>query len=218
VTEAINEHVWLGDEGILCFPASNNHWSRLGWSAYFSDETAAADGTVFVRFGRDSMIPLDTFPAQLKAPLVVHDVVARAAGGTAVALVVRALPLARMEAAANLRYARLADVGPDDFPFTVHKAELQAPQPGSRWATVPEHKRRPRRPSLRVDIPDSPKKPDRFYQRVAELYLRASTQTSRPAEELAEANGVPVSTVHRWIKEARRRDILPPGQRGKGSQ
>jgi hypothetical protein len=218
VTEAINEHVWLGDEGILCFPPPNSTWSRLGWSAYFSDETTAVDGKVFVRFGRDSSIPLDSFPAEFKMPLVVHDVVARATGGTAVAAVVRALPLARMEAAANLRYARLADVGADDFPFLVADAERQAPHPLSRWAAPPEHKRRPRRAPLRIDVPSGTKKPDRFYQRVAELYLKASSQSSRPAETLADANGVPVTMVHRWVREARRRDILPPGQRGKGSQ
>jgi len=32
---------------------------------------------------------------------------------------------------------------------------------------------------------------------------------------LAEANGVPVSTVHRWVKEARRRGFLPPGRPGR---
>jgi transposase len=36
-----------------------------------------------------------------------------------------------------------------------------------------------------------------------------------PAQTIAEANGVPVTTVHRWIREARRRGSLPPA-RGKG--
>ena len=31
--------------------------------------------------------------------------------------------------------------------------------------------------------------------------------------ELAEINGVPPTTVHRWIKEARRRGLLGPGRR-----
>lgn len=216
VTEAINEHFWLGSEGVLCFPAADNPWSRRGWAAYFSDETDAVDAAILVRFGRSSMITLDSYPAQLKTPLVVHELLVRtgAGGGTAVAAAVRTLPLTRMEAAANIRLGHLPDVEPDDFPFLITSAEWQAPHPLSRWAAQPEGKRRPRRPSLRIEVPPDRKKPDRFYQRVADLYLWLSSQSSRPAEDLAEANGVPASTVHRWIKEARRRDILTFG-RGK---
>ena len=37
----------------------------------------------------------------------------------------------------------------------------------------------------------------------------------RPAQELAEANHVPVATVHRWIREAKvRRLLLLPAHRG----
>lgn len=220
MTEAINEHFWLGDEGVLCFPAADDPWSRLGWAAYFSDETAAVDVAVWVRFGRSSMGPLDAYPAQLKTPLVVHELVVRtgAGGGTAVAAAVRTLPLTRMEAAANIRLGHLSDVEPGDFPFLAADAARTAPDPGSSWAARPEAARRPRRPPLRIQVPPDRKKPDRFYQRVADLYLWLSSQSSRPAEDLAEANGVPVSTMHRWIKEARRRDILSPGQRGKGSE
>ncbi len=38
---------------------------------------------------------------------------------------------------------------------------------------------------------------------------------NRPAVELAEVNGVPVTTAHRWVKEARRRGFLPPGRKGR---
>lgn len=219
MTEAINEHFWLGDEGVLCFPAADNHWSRLGWAAYFSDETDAVDAAVWVRFGRSSMVPLDTYPAQLRTPLVAHELVVRtgAGGGTALGAAVRTLPLTRMEAAANIRLGHLPDIKPDDFPFRVGDAAHTAPHPASGWAARPEQVRRPRRPSLRIEVPSDRKKPDRFYQRVADLYLWLSSQSSRPAEDLAEANGVPASTVHRWIKEARRRDILTFG-RGRESR
>lgn len=56
---------------------------------------------------------------------------------------------------------------------------------------------------------------DDFYRQVGRAYLDLAQTTSRPAAELAEANEVPVSTVHRWVKEARRRGVLPPGRPGK---
>jgi hypothetical protein len=54
-----------------------------------------------------------------------------------------------------------------------------------------------------------------FYKRVADVYRELVGWTNRPAVELAEANGVPVTTAHRWVKEARRRGFLPPGQKGR---
>jgi hypothetical protein len=57
--------------------------------------------------------------------------------------------------------------------------------------------------------------PDTFYRRVAEVYRAVSAETNRPAVVIAESSGVPVATVRRWINEARRREFLPPGQRGR---
>lgn len=74
---------------------------------------------------------------------------------------------------------------------------------------------RERAPSLRLAIPQGRRRPDDFYQRVGELYTRltSSGRSQRPAADIAKANAVPVSTVHRWIKEARNRGLLAPGQR-----
>jgi hypothetical protein len=49
---------------------------------------------------------------------------------------------------------------------------------------------------------------DGFYQAVAEEY----EENSAPgfAKRMAAQEDVPVTTVHRWIKEARRRGFLPP--------
>jgi hypothetical protein len=58
-------------------------------------------------------------------------------------------------------------------------------------------------------------KPDSFYQQVAQDYLDAASVSPRPAVNLAKGAGVPVSTVHGWVKEARRRGFLPPGQKGR---
>jgi hypothetical protein len=68
--------------------------------------------------------------------------------------------------------------------------------------------------SLRLRIPPGTKRPDSFYRRVAELYSALSASgTHRPAQMIAEANDVPVTTVRRWIKEARARNVLAPADR-----
>jgi hypothetical protein len=51
-----------------------------------------------------------------------------------------------------------------------------------------------------------------MYERVAMLYSRCVAGGVRPAKAIAEANGVPVGTVHRWIREARRRGVLAPAR------
>jgi len=65
-----------------------------------------------------------------------------------------------------------------------------------------------------LHVPDAPYGDD-FYRQVAAAYSSLASQINRPAAELAEANNRPVTTVHTWIKEARRRGFLPPGHRGK---
>ncbi|MEU4235110.1 hypothetical protein AB0F17_63490 [Nonomuraea sp. NPDC026600] len=67
-----------------------------------------------------------------------------------------------------------------------------------------------RQPLRRPDGSD----PDTFYQEVAQAYRSAAMESQRPAAVLAEEAGVPVTTVHRWIREARRRGSLPPGRKG----
>jgi hypothetical protein len=66
-------------------------------------------------------------------------------------------------------------------------------------------------------VPNDLKKPDAFYALVAELYTAlADSGSRRPAQEIADANkSVEVTTVHRWIKEARRRGLLGSGRKGK---
>lgn len=57
------------------------------------------------------------------------------------------------------------------------------------------------------------KRPDEFYRAVAEAYSWLAGRGRRPAPELAAINGVPPTTIHRWVKEARRRGLLGPGRR-----
>jgi hypothetical protein len=71
------------------------------------------------------------------------------------------------------------------------------------------------RRSLTIDDPGGYRKPDEFYRHVADLYLHLAAVSGRPAHELAQANNVPVATVHRWIREAKTRQILLlPAHRG----
>lgn len=59
----------------------------------------------------------------------------------------------------------------------------------------------------------SGKRPDAFYRAVAEAYSWLAGHVRRPAVELAAINDVPPTTIHRWVKEARRRGLLGPGRR-----
>lgn len=73
-----------------------------------------------------------------------------------------------------------------------------------------------KRPSMKLRIPTTRKKPNSFYQGVAYRQGWLVDEGVRnPASVIAEANDVPVTTVHRWIKEARARGLLPAGQKGR---
>lgn len=78
----------------------------------------------------------------------------------------------------------------------------------------PERRRKGRRSTLTLPRPDGAN-PEQFYERVANVYRLAATETARPAVRIAEASDVPVATVRRWINEARRRGFLPKGRPGR---
>ena len=67
-------------------------------------------------------------------------------------------------------------------------------------------------PKFRIKVPKGRKRPDSFYREVASLFSIAAASGSRPAERIAKANRVPPSTVHRWVKEARRRGVMSPAR------
>jgi hypothetical protein len=58
-------------------------------------------------------------------------------------------------------------------------------------------------------------KGDEFYRRIGEVYGKAAVASTRPAADLAKVWEVPVTTVHRWVREARRRGHLPPAEPGR---
>ncbi len=57
--------------------------------------------------------------------------------------------------------------------------------------------------------------PDSFYERVVVAYQAYLSAGASPAQAIAKDSGAPVTTVHRWIREARRRGLLAPA-RSKG--
>ncbi|GIG61621.1 hypothetical protein Lfu02_59930 [Longispora fulva] len=133
----------------------------------------------------------------------------------------RAIPVGRIEAAANAQLAivddrvvQAAPLGPKD-----RSGPARPPHTlDAGWETS-DPGRAARRPteagSARLAHDGSGRRPDEFYRDVARAYRDLAQSSHRPAAELAAANGVPATTAHRWIKEARRRGFLPPGRPGK---
>lgn len=134
---------------------------------------------------------------------------------TAAAL--RAVPIGRIEAAINgtpllLAAARRAAEQEDpvlerleDPAMRSYLDALKAKK--GETAEAPDAPRPLQRPN-RSD-------PERFYGEVAERYLALVQRTAKPAVVMAEESGVPVATARRWINEARRRGLLPPGRQGR---
>lgn len=90
--------------------------------------------------------------------------------------------------------------------------------------TTPEHWPPPGRlvadagpkPALKLaGVNSTGKRPDAFYQAVAVAYRWLAHNSSKPTTALAEANHVPRSTAVGWIRIARSRGFLQPGQSGK---
>jgi hypothetical protein len=165
-----------------------------GWVGCAVDDAAP----FYVRFALDEQGRL--------TPVELH----LAPGATITTLVLGRLPLVDLDLEVNegpirqLLVDRLNEKAPD----------LSA----ALAATVPKPK--PRAPVRLVTsalLVQPHKRPyaDEFYQAVARLYRRLARETNRPAVVIAEANSVPLTTAHRWVKEARERGHLPPGQKGR---
>jgi len=143
----------------------------------------------------------------------------------------RDLPLGAWEAQMNapevaaLLRERFAEDGPyaieelawerydiEPMPSDADDGALEFQFPGAgRWPAVAV----PLEPQLDLGASSGGrgKRPDEFYRSVAEAYSWLAGRVRRPAVELAAVNGVPSTTIHRWVKEARRRGVLGPGRR-----
>jgi hypothetical protein len=121
----------------------------------------------------------------------------------------RSVPIAEAETVVNLPEVRrgvLEHLYDDD-------AELDLPAAATDIQDGFEQEKRTLR-KLRLGKPVAAGRryPDEHYRRVAEAYLAAVSSGGAPNQMIAVANGVPVTTVRRWVAEARRRGFLSPAQ------
>jgi hypothetical protein len=187
-----------------------------GWAAYFPDgNTGRRPVTILMRFGArnraedGSDLPID------EAPIEIRELQVLAAPGVDLgSAVLRRIPFERIEAAVNqprhrkvlARYVKHWRVVADSMP-NVRTAEH--PTPHQSWAMTPREPVPNPRPDLRLPLEIDPRnRPDAFYAAVADAFLWLASVSPRPAQELATANGVPVTTVHRWVREAKSRGLL----------
>jgi hypothetical protein len=180
-----------------------------GWFEWRSDPAIAT--RVFVRFKDDG-----------RGRLEVSDLRVTAREGTVTSATLRSIAIGQIEAAANSQLTMLDD-NVVRIPTRTRRRARRAPDVLGGWDAPEPRAARPRPQSRRVSgvIPEeSPAsarrgRSDEFYENVAAVYQELARSSPRPASQIAEANDVPVTTVHRWIKEARRRGILGPGRPGK---
>ncbi len=86
---------------------------------------------------------------------------------------------------------------------------------GARQPRAPQRETEPDLSDLRVSVPEGRSYGDSFYWKVGRLYAVLARNVSNPVASIAKANEIPVSTVQRWVREARRRGFLSAGLPGK---
>lgn len=101
---------------------------------------------------------------------------------------------------ADMLFAQLETTGVPQAPMP----DVEALEP----AQVPEV-------DARLDVPPARPFGDDFYREVADIYRQLAWRTRGVAGAIADANGVEVTQVHRWVKVARAKGFLPPTTRGK---
>lgn len=187
-----------------------------GWSVYrcpAGGPSGLADFSLFVRLGHLGQGGQGREP---NPPIVVREVLLSLPDGSIGGRLLRDLPLTKIEAAANrpVFYRAVLDlvlaehVGMIPFPWS------SGPDADSSWWFAEPEK--PRAPRLKLRVPAGRGRPDEFYQAVAERFAYLQTVSQSPARDLAAANDVEVTTVHGWVKEARRRGLLASGERSRG--
>jgi hypothetical protein len=125
----------------------------------------------------------------------------------------RSIPLDQLETRINQRadWPKEVAPGPDEggssHPLTVAGDGYLTAQ-SDQLAELVTDERGDRPPLRRPDGTD----PEGFYALVAVAY-REALAAPAPAKALADEAGVPVPTVHRWVREARRRGLLAPAKK-----
>jgi hypothetical protein len=121
---------------------------------------------------------------------------------------------------AAAHYAYGPNVGSPHRPDNWVARMIYAQIPGSGIDQVPMPRRRPPpkmppSPDATLTVPTARPYGDDFYRQVARVYSALAQFERAPASAIADANSVPVTTVHRWVKQARARVFLPRGHPGK---
>lgn len=183
--------------------------SALGWTAYFSSKQADLGAEVLLRLalvGASEPARASSDERDVRRPIHVKELrvlVGPRTPGFASSLL-RELPILRVEAAVNQARHR------DRIAAAAQRATVEE-EPvlgGTSFRSRPTRAAKLKPVSLALTDPGGYRKPDSFYQRVADLYLDIAAVSPRPAQDIASANGVPVATVHRWIREAKARRLL----------
>jgi transposase-like protein len=196
-----------------------------GWAWWTTADMPEPDG-VALRFAERP--GADGAPARLEAV----DVVVHAERSGLTGQMLRTLPLARLQAAVNRpgladqvrQRIRAADRPIDLAAFVPTEIRADQPEmlgssPEDRTSDAPlgvlDQQILDRAWSVdpKIVAPAGSRKPDAFYELVAERFALLAATGHRPAAAIAEASGVPATTVHRWVREARRRGLLPAGER-----
>jgi len=194
-----------GTESLTFHVQPHERITWTGWAVYHSPEPALATTVVRLRFGLRGEHQSEAEIRELWAS-------AEHGAGDLGGQTLRALPWSRLEAAVN--QPAQAELRRWLMPETASVVD-PPPLDQSKWQRRPPVERQ-RAPRLRVRVPDDFRKPDSFYAEVADRFMQLIVfGEDSPAEQIANANpGVNVSTVHRWIKEARNRGLLPAAPRG----
>ena len=122
----------------------------------------------------------------------------------------RAIPVGRIEATAN---AQLMVVDDRVTPAPARRRRWRSP--GGRPVPPNPSDAGWEQPASGGGAGGARGRPDRFYADIAGEYQDLTRTSNRPAADLADRHDVPVTTAHRWIKEARRRGLLAPARPGK---
>jgi hypothetical protein len=198
--------VWAGESDWLIFAPDGSGWAthRVAGALDLAESSPPMRYIRFARRTHDAAfvareVSVSFFPGQ----------------GTQA---MREIPLGRLEAAANRPEVRerLTAAIPVNDNVTVPLPDTALSSEGWPWWAY-EPPRPPRAPRLRIKGAHDRRKPEDFYRRVAECFAFLTTTSPNPAEKLATAQvpEVPVTTVHGWVKEARRRGLLAPGERSR---
>ncbi|MCP4303578.1 MAG: hypothetical protein GY788_01575 [bacterium] len=183
-----------------------------------------AEGTEWIAVGRDDWIMWSAADSHhvrchitdVEGRLIVDKLVVEASAGRTsdpwiAPADLREIPIAKIEAWVNapavslmLLKGRLDDRTPDLSPesSSINEAHKRSMRLRLEHLEV----------DLHLEIPPGKARPDEFYRQVAELFATARVQSKSPAEDIAAANGVQTSTVHRWMHEGRKRGVVAPSR------